>query len=417
LVNRCASDFYNDLSAAEQAIVQRIFLSLCDLGDGGSLTRRPVALPELVTATMPEPAVIATLEKLMAVRLVVAQAQLGDRPAAAQVVPGWTVPLPPHPGEEGAGALHLPMVAENLGVTDSLGPTGTGVYFDIAHEALIRSWPLLQQWLQERGPRFRQQRALEVAALAWDQQGQPNHGDCFLTETRLNDALDVQQADPDQPSLVANRYLDACRRHARRSCRQRHLVRLLIPLSMVAGMATAYGHSHVTRPGQTLTVAKTPTNIVSDIAPSGVPTFELVSPAQGQSAEAVSPTPDPKSYSYNPALPALGSPQAGVVGTGLLRVPVAREDAPRQPYQTASSPLRSAMGRLTLAMGQSAAAPPPAETTAEAPLPGANQVVKLESWWVSPDDPALVIQIWCTRGGAEPVCFTTSTSTTAAPAP
>jgi hypothetical protein len=130
--------------------------------------------------------------------------------------------------------------------------------FDIAHEALIRNWPLLQQWLQHQRPTVRQQRAIEVAAQEWNQQHQPNHPDYFLTKTRLNEAKSFRQVHGEQLSVLAMGYLDACDRHAKRCCRQRHLVRLLIPLSMATGMVTAYGHSYLTQPEINQSLAKTP---------------------------------------------------------------------------------------------------------------------------------------------------------------
>ena len=43
---------------------------------------------------------------------------------------------------------------------------------EVAHEALIREWPRLQEWLDEDRDSLRLQRHLTAAATAWDQRGQ-----------------------------------------------------------------------------------------------------------------------------------------------------------------------------------------------------------------------------------------------------
>ncbi|WOD37499.1 caspase family protein [Nodosilinea sp. E11] len=420
LLNQQANDLYDSLSAAEQAIAQRVFLSLCDLGDGAALSRRQIALAELVTETMPQAAVVSTLEKLINARLVVSQAPAVDLNDSSSLlaVPGWS------PASTEGDAL---MVTSSLLVNLPLPLVGDP-YFDIAHEALIRNWPLLQQWLQAQGPMVRQQRTIEVAAQSWQHHQQPNHPDYFLTKTRLNEAKVFRQTHPGQLSVLAIRYLEACDRYTRRCCRQRYLVRLLIPLSMATGMVTAYGHSHMTRPDLALTLAEVPPGM-SDVVPS----FQLVPPALESS----------------PA-PILGSPQTGVVRTDLLNLaPGAIGGHSPQPHHTAASDLLNALDRsaqgfrpmatqaaaLNAALQREvpsavASAQPVVPQTAPvqtapiqvtpkqaAPgsasakghsLPAANQVVDLEAWWISPSDPSLVIQIWCTRTQPEPVCFTST---------
>ena len=423
LLNQRGSDFYQSLSEPEQAIVQRIFLSLCDLGEGATATRRPVALPELITTAMPEAAVVATLDKLLAARLVVARAEGPDpsTPTTAIAVPGWLPAGWSASGSSQAGAPSaglLPLEASCAGadslpltpvgsedsqppLTDRLSVSGRAIAaraasFDIAHEALIRNWPLLQQWLQHQRPTVRQQRAIEVAAQEWNQQHQPNHPDYFLTKTRLNEAKSFRQVHGEQLSVLAMGYLDACDRHAKRCCRQRHLVRLLIPLSMATGMVTAYGHSYLTQPEINQSLAKTPGPTVSDITPS----FILANP------KPIAPKPD------GPEPAAIGSPQAGVARTDLLTVAPKLPSQPAQAHRQSAPQLQAA---LTLAAQGLASTPHLAPATVEPPanassaeLPLANQVVKLEAWWVSPKDPLVVIQIWCTRTEAQPVCFTST---------
>ncbi|PZV15390.1 MAG: hypothetical protein DCF21_11795 [Leptolyngbya sp.] len=83
-----------------------------------------------------------------------------------------------------------------------------------------------------------------------------------------------------------------------------------------------------------------------------------------------------------------------------MRSALARSARGLEPLETAAKALQPALVPTAIA--------PAAALGQGSTLPLANQVVKLESSWVSPEDPALVIQIWCTRTGAEPVCFTTT---------
>lgn len=386
LLNQRASELYQSLTDSEQAIAQRIFLSLCDLGDGTTLTRRPVSLVELVTEAMPEQAVAAVADRLMATRLVVAQAQpqAASCDITAIAVPGW----PPTDADGSLSAL-----TKELLIADP-APTASAPYFVIAHEALIRNWPLLQEWLQIQGPKVRQQRAIEVAAQEWQQQEQPNHPDYFLTKTRLNEAKTFQQVHPDQLSVLAGRYLAACDRYTKRCRRQHHLVRLLIPLSMATGMLTAYGHSYLTQSEASFSLTKAPAT--SEVTPS----FNLAkSPA--------------------PVAPQLGSPQTGVVRTDIMPLARSRPSPPPQTYRETAPQLQATLAKTAQGLdplphqpeaseSTQAIAATPASSDQDSDLPPANQVVKLESWWVSPEDPSVIIQIWCTRAEAEPVCFTST---------
>ncbi|MBW4482173.1 MAG: caspase family protein [Tildeniella torsiva UHER 1998/13D] len=390
LLNQRASELYQSLTDTEQAIAQRIFLSLCDLGDGATLTRRPVSLVELITAAMPEPAIAAVADRLMAARLVVAHAQ--PQPArcdlAAIAVPGWT---PTDSDGSLAAITNELLIAETA-------PTASAPYFDIAHEALIRNWPLLQEWLQIQGPKVRQQRAIEVAAQEWQQQEQPNHPDYFLTKTRLNEAKTFRQVHPNQLSVLASSYLAACDRYTKRCHRQRHLIRLLIPLSMATGMLTAYGHSYLTQSEASFSLAKAPA------ASAVTPSFNLAeSPA--------------------PAAPHLGSPQTGVVRTDIMPLARSRPSPPPQTYQGTAPQLQATLAKTAQGLepllhqpadreSAPAIAAAPASSDQGSDLPLANQVVQLEAWWVSPDDPSVMIQIWCTRTEAEPVCFTSTAART-----
>lgn len=422
LLNQLATETYQSLTAAEQAIAQRIFLGLCDLGDGATLGRRQLHLAELVTEAMPQTAVMATLDKLVAARLVVAQVQsvcqVGD--PLAEVVPGWSSTISPDQGWAD--------IANGLRVMSIAYPNASP-YFEMGHEALLRNWPLLQEWLQAQGGVVRQQRAIEGAAQDWHQQRQPEHPDYFLTETRLSEAKQFQQAQPHQLSLQANHYLAACDRYNRRSRRQRYLVRSLIPISMITGMLTAYGHSYLNQPD------RPPSN-----NSAATPSFELLEPSSALPPVLV---PEPEGQ-----VPVMGSPQAGVIRTNVFNWALAPSPSPRtEPQLPTAQSLQTGLVHGSQGLGSlSTTAPALGAETAQAPqpaialshpgqgglthpslktqatpsvapepqgLPYANQVVSLESWWVSPEDPAMVIQIWCTQAQPQPLCFTSTAANAA----
>ncbi|MGQ0600314.1 MAG: NACHT and WD repeat domain-containing protein [Anaerolineales bacterium] len=104
---------YTSLKPEAQTIARRIFLSLTELGEGTQDTRRRVPLADL-NAESDETA-RAVLEALVKARLVTT----GDDEA------------------------------------------------EVAHEALIREWPELRQWLDENREGLRQQRHLAEAAARW----------------------------------------------------------------------------------------------------------------------------------------------------------------------------------------------------------------------------------------------------------
>lgn len=407
LLNQRADDLYQSLSEAERAIAQRIFLSLCDLGDGVAVTRRSVSLPELVTSTMSEAAVAAILEKLLSARLVVAQNQEPRyEQTAAIAVPAWSPADSPQsesypsllPLSSGAEAP-VPLTRSGNhwpGATSGSAAAADKVYLDIAHEALIRNWPLLQQWLQSHGPTVRQQRAIETAAHTWHDQHQPDHADYFLSKTRLHEARDFRRMHGEQLSVLASHYLDACDRYAKRCSRQRHLVRLLIPLSMATGMLTAYGHSYITQSGIELAQVQAPHPTTSDMRPS----FTPAAAAPATSTPSASPTPN---------APTFASPQAGVVRNDVLAWAATLSSSPSPQAPIQATPQLQAVLEKSVRGGASVRRPPPAvASTQPADLPTANQLVQLQSWWVSPEDSSTVIQIWCTRGESEPVCFTST---------
>ena len=111
-----ANTMYDKLSPAEQATARNVLVRLTELGEGVQDTRRRAPMVEL--ASLPE--VGAVLQKLEDARLVTAERE-GDQ----------------------------------------------ATYVDVTHEALIRQWPLLRQWLDDDREGLRVHRRLTEAAEEW----------------------------------------------------------------------------------------------------------------------------------------------------------------------------------------------------------------------------------------------------------
>jgi hypothetical protein len=399
LLTQRANQLYDHLPQAEQHIAERIFLSLCEAGEGVTLTRRQVQLSELVTASMPQTQVLAVLNKLVAAGLVVAQMN-ASRPVGgavaqpATLVPAWAL------GENDRATEHQGSLTKLLQRTEERyichRPNLTP-HFDIAHESLLRTWPPLQTWLQNSQARLKQQRAIETAAQEWYGQQCPAHPDYFLTKSRLAEAKALQSDHPDRLSTQAVEYLKACSLYARRCTRKRYLMKLLIPMSMATGMLTAYGHSVVTQPSQAWKIAQT--DAQPELAPG--PTF--------RSTEPVPPAPLPSSVPVGRP-----SPQAGMVRTYLLDLVSLSSAGTRS--QIAPLELGGLSPTLPLAFQTAldsahpwagkaqSIARPPSVSLQELPL-GQGQLDKVAEWTL-PTDSTKTVEVWCLRDRPEPTCFT-----------
>jgi formylglycine-generating enzyme required for sulfatase activity len=113
------------LTPQQQAIARSIFLRLTELGEGVQATRRRVLREELA----PGPEVDTVLQTLQNARLVTT-------------------------------------VREETRV-ESEGESAPSTYVDVAHEALIREWPALREWLAEDREGLRIHRRLTDAAQEW----------------------------------------------------------------------------------------------------------------------------------------------------------------------------------------------------------------------------------------------------------
>jgi WD40 repeat protein/DNA-binding SARP family transcriptional activator len=166
--------FYRDLSPTEQGIAKGIFLRLTELGEGTQDTRRRISIKELIP---PGPAMYA--EQIQAVLVKLADARL---------------------------------------IT-----TGEGTV-EVAHEALIREWATLREWLASDREGLRLHRHLTEAAQEWELlEMDPG---ALYRGTRLNQALEWVIANPRALNAQEQAYLEASREVAEREQAEREAARL-----------------------------------------------------------------------------------------------------------------------------------------------------------------------------------------------
>ena len=176
----------------EQRTVKHIFLALTQLGEGTEDTRRRVFKTDLVNAQHSESVVDAVLKQLADEKLIVTNEIVGK---------GF---------ESGRAAI-----------------------VDVAHEALIRHWTLLRQWLEESRDLLRQSRKLEAVAEEWRTQGKKP--DYLLQGRQLSDAKGFQKKYRDEFPLSA-----LVNELIQRSTRKRRNNRIaLVGLGMVAPLGLA----------------------------------------------------------------------------------------------------------------------------------------------------------------------------------
>lgn len=140
-----ADTVYEHLSLEEQQAVRRIFVELTQLGEGTEDTRRRVRKQDLVTSQLSEALVNRVVQKLTDVKLIITSSL-----------------YPLSLREEGMKAV-FPRAEKKT----------EAAVVDVAHEALIRYWPRLRQWIDESRDAIRFQRRLAEAAQHWEDNDSP----------------------------------------------------------------------------------------------------------------------------------------------------------------------------------------------------------------------------------------------------
>ena len=147
IANR-ANAVFEQLSPEQQAVARRVLLRLTQPGESTEDTRRRADLDELVTGQAERPAIEEAVNALVAARLLTASR------------------------DEVSGVAQV----------------------DVAHEALIRAWPRLRQWLDEDRQGLLVHRRLTEAAQEW--QRNERDPDLLYRGSRLTEALAWPRCNP-----------------------------------------------------------------------------------------------------------------------------------------------------------------------------------------------------------------------------
>ncbi|MEX5635109.1 hypothetical protein [Parafrankia sp. FMc2] len=209
-VAQTAEAVYTGLDAEAQQAVRPLLMRMIRIGENGADTRRRTSRAALL-AEVPSPAAASALDALIAARLVEADAGVaGDAGVEAGTDAGT--------GEAGRGSVQ------------------------IAHEALVRAWPRLREWLDMDRTGAVALQQLGDAAEVWERGGRdPSY---LFSGSRLAAAREwVREASGDRGlSPVARRFFEASvaaeaereRAAGRRGRRLRRLVAALAVLLLVA---------------------------------------------------------------------------------------------------------------------------------------------------------------------------------------
>ncbi|MCP2355394.1 WD40 repeat protein [Nonomuraea thailandensis] len=181
-ISHTAEELYAGLSPAQARIARRILLRLIDPGEQAQATRRPAARAELDPHGGADTALV--VERLAGARLL---------------------------------TLHQDTV-------------------ELAHEALIESWPRLRGWVEDGRDRLRAHRQLTDAAEAWEAHGRD--AGLLYRGARLA-AAGKLLAEPGDLTPAERSFLDAGAALARRASRTRVAVSAVLAALLVASMIAA----------------------------------------------------------------------------------------------------------------------------------------------------------------------------------
>ncbi len=263
-----ANDIFHSLTHEEQRVAKRIFIALTQIGDGTEDTRRRIAKTELVSPWFPVELVERVLEKLVTAKLVVTNRVLstcnrhdraGQRLANvstalrfAQMRRGKFLQEPVDRDRTASLLLNDRASRSIAGIAQrstnelanfAIDPSGNSDYqetVEVAHEALIRNWSLLRTWLDENRELLQQQRRMEHAAKDWYASEESRAPEYLLHGDRLIEAEDSLIAHPDELSALAQRYIAVSREENRRTQKERRLLQLAIPCTLLVALVVTF---------------------------------------------------------------------------------------------------------------------------------------------------------------------------------
>ncbi len=236
IVTDRATSLYQSLPPDEQTAARRIFLALCDLGEGRSDQCRPARKLELINQQFSQSLVERVLQKLVAARLVVVdKSQLAAQPEGRAVATmAWETRAHEKAEIQRWFVTQLPTTSNALEET-----------IELAHKSLVSDWALLRQWLTNR-TLLRQQRDLEERAWLWHKRGEPKYPDYLLGQQYLKDIRQFLQTNRQDLSALAQRFVEISQRTATQQQWRNRSVAVLLPIAMMAGMTVSLVRSQIT---------------------------------------------------------------------------------------------------------------------------------------------------------------------------
>ena len=232
VMTKRADAFYESLDPEMQRAARRIFLSLCELGEGREDRRRRAFRSELINESFPVEVIDCALDKLASERLiVVSQAAVATNCCSEQ---GIEMPNATWQTQRDESSPLATWFINNVSTTAKpiLGSPRT---IDIVHESLVHDWDLLRTWLAESRSVMRMQRRLESSAQEWDERSRPKGSEHLLGGTQLQETLAFLQLHRDELSEVAQDYILASRKA---QSRLRLRTSMLVPVVLLTGIAT-----------------------------------------------------------------------------------------------------------------------------------------------------------------------------------
>jgi uncharacterized protein YjbI with pentapeptide repeats len=260
-----ATQVYESFSEAQKGAVRHIFLSLTQLGEGTEDTRRRVLKLDLINERYPEQLIDEVVQKLADEKLIVTS-EMTEKIPPTPLNKGGNDPTPlnkggndptplnkggndPTPLNKGGndptplnkGSNHSTPL--NKGSNEILVPplirgargdqaSGRVAVVDVAHEALIRQWPLLRKWIDENRDILRQKRKIEAAAEEWRERGKSKG--YLLQGKQLTDATTFQkkQAGKLTVSVLAQEFIQKSLRYRRNNRLKFVGLGLIVPLGL-----------------------------------------------------------------------------------------------------------------------------------------------------------------------------------------
>jgi WD40 repeat protein/DNA-binding SARP family transcriptional activator len=174
-ITKTAETVFGRLSPEEQVIARNIFLRLTELGEGTQETCRRVQLSELIPSSEADSPLSKTTETVLKM--------LSD--------------------------ARLVITTEETA--------------EVAHEALIREWNRLHEWLTENRDELRLHRNITESALEWENQGRDE--ELVYRGTRLGQALEWADKHPTELNLLEQEFLETSKSIAEQEFAEREAQR------------------------------------------------------------------------------------------------------------------------------------------------------------------------------------------------